>query len=118
MFGRKKVIQPQAEEVASDPTHILLNAAQYVGAISPPGAFVQELGSASPCYRASSPPGWQYKIVTDSGDGAVFFFPDHAAIWMGNEAQPRPGIPTGMIASRVPGYEDALAFALKDIRDD
>ena len=117
MFGRKKV-QPQADGVASDPTDILLNAAQYVGAISPPGAFVQELGPAAPCYRASSPPGRQYKIVTDSGDGEVFFFPDHAAIWMGDEPQPRPGIPTEMIASRVPGYEGALAFALKDIRDD
>ena len=118
MFGRKKVIQPQGGEDANDPTSILLDAAQYVGAITPPGAFVHELGSTEPCYRASSPPGRQYKIVTDSGDGAVFFFPDHAAIWMGNEPQPRPGIPTEMIASRVPGYEGALAFALKDIRDD
>ncbi len=45
----------------------------------------------------------------------MFFFPDHAALWMNGEPQPRPGIPTNMISNRVPGYAAALADALKDI---
>jgi hypothetical protein len=118
LFGRKKENHSQSAEVAKHPTRILLMAARYVGAIAPPGATVQELGRTGPCYRATNPPGRQYRIVTDSGEGTVFFFPDHAAIWMSGEPQPRAQIPTEMIINRVLGYEEALAFALKDIRDD
>ena len=117
MFGRKKVSPAQSPEVAEDRTGALLTAAQYVAAVAPPGAFVQELGASAPCFRASSPPGRRFEAVTDSGQGSMFFFPDHAALWMSSEPQPRPGIPTDMINVRVPGYAEALAEALKDIPD-
>ena len=57
LFGRKKVSHSQPEEVAKHPGRILLTAAQYVGAIAPPGTYVQELGRTGPCYRATNPPG-------------------------------------------------------------
>ena len=115
MFGRKKVSPAHSPEVAEQPTGVLLTAAQYVGMVSPPGAFVQELGASEPCFRASSPAGRRFEAVTDSGQASMFFFPDHAALWMSGEPQPRPGIPTDMINIRVPGYAEALADALKDL---
>ena len=115
MFGRKKVAPAQSPGVAEDRTGALLAAAQYVAMVAPPGAYVQELGASGPCFRATSPPGRQFEAVTDSGPGLMFFFPDHAALWMTGEPQPRPGIPTEMINVRVPGYAEALADALRDL---
>jgi hypothetical protein len=115
MFGRKKASPAQSSGAAEDRTGALLAAAQYVAMVSPPGAFVQELGASEPCFRATSPAGRRFEAVTDSGQGSMFFFPDHAAMWMSGEPQPRPGIPTDMINIRVPGYAEALADALKDL---
>src|SRR5687768_16178234 len=108
MFGRKKVSPAQSPGVSEDRTGALLAAAQYVAAISPPGAFVQELGASEPCFRATSPAGRRFEAVTDSGPASMFYFPDHAALWMTGEPQHRPGIPTDMINIRVRGYAEAL----------
>lgn len=118
MFGRKKAPEPPSSEVVRHPTRALLAAAQYVGAVAPPGAHVQELGSSVPCFRGTSPPGRRFNVKTDRGTAMMFFFPDHAALWVNGEPEPRPGIPTDMIVNRIPGYEAALAYALKDIRND
>jgi hypothetical protein len=118
MFGRKKVALSPPTNVARHPTRVLLTAAQYVGFVAPPGARVEELGPSMPCHRASSPPGRRFEVTTDKGKAMMFFFPDHAALWMNGEPQPRPQIPTEMIVDRISGYEAALAYALKGIPDD
>ena len=106
-FGRKFVSANAA--APADPGGPLLDAMQYVGMVSPPGAYVTGMTSPEPCLGPDNARGLRFAIETDAGPGYGFVFPLFASIWLHGEAAPRPPIPTEMIANRVPGYAGELA---------
>jgi len=111
-FGRKGLSANQAPAArpggapVSDP---LFNGIQFVGMVSPPGAYLEEMKAPEQCMGPGGLRGTRFAIETSEGPGYAFVFPQFASIWMHGEAAPRPQIPTEMIAGRVPGYSAEIA---------
>ncbi|NIJ21365.1 hypothetical protein FHS95_003068 [Sphingomonas naasensis] len=115
-FGRKGLSanpapspNPSAGAVAAP----LFNGMQYVGMVSPPGAFLTGLSGPQMCLGPGNARGVRYDMETNEGPGYAFIFPSFASIWLHGEAAPRPQIPTEMIAARVPGYAAGSAALLR-----
>lgn len=87
----------------------LFDAIQYVGMVSPPGAYLTHMANPQLCMGPNQMRGLRYDIMTNEGAGYAFLFPSFASIWLNAEPAPRPQIPTEMIANRVPGYAAEIA---------
>lgn len=112
-FGRKGLTtnpaspaQPAAGPSVAEP---LLTGVQYVGMVSPPGAYVTRIGAPQMCLGPGNARGLRYDMESAEGAGYAFIFPGFASIWLHGEPGPRPQIPTEMIAARVPGYAAEIA---------
>lgn len=111
-FGRKGLsaihlspASPGAEAVSGP----LFNGTQYVGMVSPPGAYLEAMTAPEQCFGPGGLRGTRFAIETSEGPGYAFVFPQFASIWLHGEAAPRPQIPTEMIAGHVPGYSADVA---------